>query len=53
VFRDGQLLATLGKNSNSYKANPPGSGPYTYGVEAFNPVGASGRPSVFEEGCLY
>jgi hypothetical protein len=53
VFRDGQLLATLGKNSNSYKENPPGSGPYTYGVEAFNPVGASGRPSVFEEGCLY
>jgi uncharacterized protein YraI len=53
VFRDGQLLATLGKNSTGYKDNPPGSGPYTYGVEAFNVAGTSSRPTVFEEGCLY
>jgi hypothetical protein len=53
VYRDGQLLAKLGKNANRYKDSPPGSGPYTYGVEAFNAAGASGRPTVFEEGCLY
>jgi uncharacterized protein YraI len=53
VFRDGQLLATLGKNSTGYKDYPPGSGPYTYGVEAYNVAGTSSRPTVFEEGCIY
>ncbi|NIS81783.1 MAG: hypothetical protein GTO14_16600 [Anaerolineales bacterium] len=53
VFRDGQLLATLGKNATSYTDDPPGSGPYTYSVEAFNTAGASERPSVQEGGCLY
>jgi RNA polymerase sigma-70 factor (ECF subfamily) len=53
VFRDGQLIATLGKNSTGYKDNPPGSGPYTYGVESFNLAGTSSRPTVFEEGCLF
>ncbi|NIS81777.1 MAG: hypothetical protein GTO14_16570, partial [Anaerolineales bacterium] len=53
VYRDAQLIATLGKNATSYTDNPPGSGPYTYNVEAFNGAGASSRPSVLEEGCLY
>lgn len=53
VYRDGKLIATLGKNATSYTDNPPGSGPYTYGVEAFNADGASGRPTVKEEGCLF
>lgn len=53
VFRDGQLIATLGKNSTGYKDNPPGSGPYTYGVEAYNITGTSSRPTVYEEGCIY
>ncbi|NIM94584.1 MAG: CSLREA domain-containing protein [Anaerolineales bacterium] len=53
VYRDKDLIATLKGNSTSYTDKPPGSGPYTYGVEAFNNAGASGRPTVFEEGCLY
>jgi hypothetical protein len=53
VFRDGQMIATLGANATGYTDNPPGSGPYTYSVEAFNAVGSSGRPSVEEEGCIF
>jgi hypothetical protein len=52
VFRDGQLIATLAKNATGYKDNPSGSGPYTYGVEAFNAAGSSQRPAVYEDGCL-
>ncbi|NIS81781.1 MAG: hypothetical protein GTO14_16590 [Anaerolineales bacterium] len=53
VYREAQLIATLGKNATKYTDNPPGSGPYTYSVEAFNSAGASGHPSVQEVGCLY
>lgn len=53
VYRDGGLIATLGPNAAGYSDEPPGSGPYTYGVEAFNAAGASSRPTVVEPGCLY
>ena len=53
VYRNGSLIATLGANAEGYVDNPPGSGPYTYGVEAYNAAGASGRPTVEEEGCLF
>jgi hypothetical protein len=53
VYREAQLIAKLKANATKYKDNPPGSGPYTYNVEAFNEAGASGRPSVHEEGCLH
>jgi hypothetical protein len=53
VYRNGTLIATRGANATSYTDNPPGSGPYTYGVEAFNAAGASARPTVNEAGCLY
>jgi hypothetical protein len=53
VYRGKKLIATLKPNATSYKDKPPGSGPYTYGVEAFNSAGASKRPTVNEEGCLY
>jgi CSLREA domain-containing protein len=53
VFRDGQTIASLGANATGYTDNPPGSGPYTYSVQAFNAYGASGNPEVEEEGCLF
>lgn len=53
VYRDAQLIATLKANITKYTDIPPGSGPYTYSVEAFNAAGVSSRPSVHEEGCLY
>jgi hypothetical protein len=53
VFRNGQTIATLGANAIGYTDTPPGSGPYTYNVQAFNAVGTSGNPSVEEEGCLF
>lgn len=53
VYRDGSLIAKLGPNSESYTDEPPGSGPYTYGVEAFNQSGSSDRETVHENGCLY
>ncbi len=53
VYRDGALIATLGAGSNSHTDFPPGSGPYTYGVEAFNAAGASVRLTVQEAGCVY
>ena len=53
VYRNAQLIATLGANATSYTDNPPGSGPYSYGVQAFNDVGTSGTPTVEEEGCIF
>ncbi|NIM94583.1 MAG: hypothetical protein GTO18_12860 [Anaerolineales bacterium] len=53
VFRGNELIATLKPNATSHVDNPPGSGPYTYGIEAFNNAGASGRVTVYEERCLY
>ena len=53
VYRDGNLIATLGANATGYTDAPPYGGPYTYGVEAFNAAGASGRPTVVESGCIY
>lgn len=53
VYRDGALISTLVAGANSYTDLPPGSGPYTYGVEAFNAAGTSARPTVQEAGCIY
>lgn len=47
------MIAELSANAESYQDKPPGSGPYTYAVEAYNSSGASQRVSVEEEGCLY
>ena len=52
VYRDGNLIATLGANATTYTDSPPGSGPYVYGVEASNAAGASSRPTVNESGCV-
>lgn len=53
VYREGELIAELSADVESYQDDPPGSGPYTYGVEAFNGSGTSQRITVEEEGCLY
>ncbi len=52
VYRDGNLITTLGPNAKGFTDNPPYGGPYTYGVEAFNDAGASSRPTVQEAGCI-
>ncbi|TFH33624.1 MAG: SH3 domain-containing protein [Anaerolineales bacterium] len=52
IYRDGTLIANLGAGATNYTDNPPGSGPYVYGVEAFNAVGLSNRPTVNEIGCI-
>jgi CSLREA domain-containing protein len=52
IYRNGNLIATLGANAGSYTDSPPYGGPYEYGVEAFNAAGASGRPTVVESGCI-
>ncbi len=53
VYRDGNVIATLGPDTTGYTDAPPYGGPYTYGVESFNAAGASARPTVQEGGCLY
>ena len=53
LYREGELIAELSANAESYQDEPPGSGPYTYAVEAYNSSGSSQRVSVEEEGCLY
>ncbi|MEX1071624.1 MAG: hypothetical protein WEC37_03270 [Anaerolineales bacterium] len=53
VYRDGQLIATLGANANGFTDTPPNYNAHTYGVEAFNDAGSSARPSVQEDGCLF
>ena len=52
VYRDGNLIATLGPNAKGFTDTPPYGGPYVYGVEAFNDAGASSRPTVQEAGCI-
>ncbi len=53
IYRGGALIATLGTNAKGYTDSPSYGGPYVYGVEAFNDAGASARPTVQEQGCIY
>lgn len=53
VYRDGNLIATLGANATGYTDTPPNYQGHTYGVEAYNAAGTSSRPTVNEDGCLY
>lgn len=53
VYREGELIVEVGPNAESYQDEPPGSGPYTYAVEAYNSSGSSQQVTVEEEGCLY
>jgi len=56
VYRGGYLLATLGANEtsyeNSYTDYDASLGAETYGVEAFNDMGASTREQVETEDCF-
>jgi len=51
ILRDGELIATVGANVESYLYTPPGSGPYTFTIEAFNDNG-SGETTVQEAVCF-
>jgi len=51
IYRDGQLLATLGAGVESYTDDPPRYVVHTYGVEAYNSAGASSRPTLQEGIC--
>ena len=54
VYRNGQLIATLGANSTKYTdTTPPGSGPQTYYVEAFNGSGAVKSNNTQDQGCIF
>lgn len=53
LYREGQLIATLGAGAESYTDEPPYGGPYTYELEAFNASGSSNRVSAEEKGCIY
>lgn len=52
IYRDGQLLGSVGADVKQFVDNPPGSGPYTYSIEAFNNFGSSQAISVVEGGCV-
>jgi hypothetical protein len=51
ILRDGVLIATVGPNVESYQYTPPGSGPYTFTIEAFNGAGV-GKTTVQEPVCF-
>ena len=51
IYRDGQLVATRGPNTEQYVEQPPFGGPYEYGVEAFNDSGASSRVMLPVQSC--
>ena len=51
IYRDGNLIATLGAGAQEYTDNPPYGGPYSYTIEAFNSAGANST-STQDPGCL-
>lgn len=51
VYRDGDRIATLDENAESYTDDPGHGGPYRYSVEAFNDSGASGRSNAEASKC--
>lgn len=53
VYRNDNLIATLGSNVTEYTDHPPGSGPYSYQVEAFNSAGSNESNLAQEDGCIY
>ena len=51
IYRDGNLIATLGANTQEYTDNPPYGGPYAYMIEAFNGAGTNSTTTQ-DPGCL-
>jgi hypothetical protein len=51
IYRDGNVVATVGPEIQQYTENPPRGVAHTYGVEAFNSAGASSRPTLQETIC--
>ncbi|MFN2144746.1 MAG: thrombospondin type 3 repeat-containing protein [Anaerolineales bacterium] len=52
IYRDGQLLVTLGKNSSTYDDQPAYNGPHSYQVEAFNDIGSTFTNTKNDQGCI-
>jgi hypothetical protein len=52
IYRDGQLVATLGADVELYSESPPRGAAHTYGIEAYNSDGVSSRPTLQEAACL-
>jgi hypothetical protein len=53
VYRDTNLIATLGANATSYTDSPLTGGPYYYVVEAYNDAGAASSSSAKDDGCIF
>jgi hypothetical protein len=53
VYRDGELIATLGSGASQYADEPPFGESLDYEVEAFNSAGSSDRISVEDGGCIF
>ena len=52
VYRNGQLITTLGKNSTTYDDQPAYNGPHSYQIEAFNDVGSTFTNKKSDQGCV-
>jgi Zn-dependent metalloprotease len=53
IYRDGNLIATVGANETMYVDHPPYSGPHNYYVQAFNNAGTSNSNQASDQGCVY
>lgn len=53
VYRDNQLIATLGAGATQYVDHPPYSGPHSYRAEAFNSAGGAKSGSESDSGCVF
>ncbi len=53
LYRDGQLVATLGANSTQYKDTLPDYLAHSYTVEAYNDAGSAGSNTIQTELCLF
>jgi hypothetical protein len=51
IYRNGELIATVGANTTSYNDTPPNNTSLVYLVEAFNGAGASDQASTKDNGC--
>jgi predicted outer membrane repeat protein len=51
IYRNSQLIATVGPNVTAYNDTPPMNTSLVYTVEAFNSAGASAQDSTKDDGC--
>jgi hypothetical protein len=51
IYRNGELIATVGENVTAFDETPPQNTSLVYRVEAFNSAGASDQASTKDDGC--